>query len=87
MKSFEREVLKMKKYHVEILSPVEIIAEGIPARSGSAAIERVLKNAGYANIRFCWHQGAPVTAPPGKRPTCPVYSDGSQFLHTIAWTE
>ena len=78
----------MKKYHVEILTPVEIIAENVPGRSGRDAIERTLKSAGFTGCRFCWHQGSPVDVPPGKRPAIPVYQDDAgTFIHAIAWTE
>lgn len=78
----------MKKYHVEIVCPVEIIAENTPGRSGADAIERVLKAAGYTGLRYMWTQGCPVDYPPGKRPACPVYQDNTgEFIHTIAWTE
>lgn len=78
----------MKKYHVEILSPVEIVAEQIPARSGRDAVERVARAAGFSGLRYMWSQGAAVDYPPGKRPACPVYQDAAgEFIHTIAWTE
>ena len=77
----------MKTYHVEILSPVEIICESIAARSGEAAIEKAIRAAGFTGYHRCWYQGAPVDYPKGKRPVCPVYQDASgEFIHTIAWT-
>jgi hypothetical protein len=78
---------QMNFYHVEILTPVELIAENVRARSGRDAIERTLKAAGFSGFRYCWSQGAPVDYPPGKRPAVPVYTNGSDFIHTIAWTE
>ena len=78
----------MKTYHVEILSPAEIILDGCPGKSARDAIDRVLKSAGFTGTRFCWHQGAPVSYPPGKRPACPVFQDqAGEFIHTIPWTE
>lgn len=80
----------MKTYHVEITTPagVEIIADAIPARSGQAAIEKVIRAAGYTGFRVCWHQGYGVDYPAGKRPACPVFTDGkNNFIHSIAWTE
>ena len=78
----------MKFYHVEILTPVEIIAEGVKARSGRNAVERVILSAGYTGFRYCWSQGCPVDYPPGKRPAVPVYTnDSGDFIHAIAWTE
>lgn len=76
----------MKKYHVEILSPVEIIAEHTPGKTAKDAIERVLKSAGFTGFRYCWTQGAPVDYPAGKRPAFPVYTNGTEFIHTVAWT-
>lgn len=78
----------MKKFHVEILTPVEIIADNIPGRSGRDAIERVCKSAGFTGLRYMWTQGTGTTYPPGKRPACPVFRDqNGEFIHTIAWTE
>lgn len=78
----------MKLYHVEILSPVELIAEGVKARSGRDAVERVIHSAGYTGFRYCWSQCSPVDYPPGKRPAVPVYTNGTGvFIHAIAWTE
>lgn len=77
----------MNFYHVEILTPIELIAENVRARSGRDAIERTLKAAGFTGFRYCWSQGVPVDCPPGKRPAVPVYTNGSDFIHTIAWTE
>jgi hypothetical protein len=78
----------MKKYHVEILSPVEIIAENVPARSGRDAAERIAHSAGFTGLRYCWTQRSPVDYPPGKRPACPVFqADNGDFIHAIAWTE
>jgi hypothetical protein len=78
---------QMNFYHVEILTPIELIAENVRARSGRDAIERTLKAAGFTGFRYCWSQGAPVNYPPEKRPAVPVYTNGSDFIHTIAWTE
>ena len=79
----------MRTYHVEITTPegVEIIRENIPARSGRDAVERVIKSAGFPGFRYCWTQGYPVDHPPGKRPACPVYTNGRDFIHSISWTE
>ena len=78
----------MKKYHVEILTPVEIIAENVPGKTGRDAIERTLHAAGYTGLRYQWSQWPGVSYPEGKRPALPVYQDGNgDFIHTIAWTE
>lgn len=78
----------MKKYHVEILTPVEIVAENVAARSGRDAVERVLRSAGYTGLRYCWSENPPVDYPPRKQPAGPVYTDNTgTFYHTIAWTE
>ena len=80
----------MKTYHIEFRTPdgCEIIRDGIPARSGQAAIEKAIRAAGFSGFRFCWWQGYGVDVPPGKRPACPVFTDGNGgFIHSIAWTE
>lgn len=78
----------MKFYHVEILTPVEIIAENVKARSGRDAIEKIILSAGFVGFHYCWSQNPPVDYPAGKRPSVPVYTNGSgDFIHTIAWTE
>ena len=79
----------MKTYHVEILEPVEIVAEGVRAKSGRDAVERVLKSAGFKDLRYRWKQNPAVEYPAGKRPAALVYREGDNgvFIHTIAWTE
>lgn len=77
----------MSIYHVEILDPVEIVVEGVRARSGRAAVEIALRSAGIVNYRYAWSQNSPVDVPPGKRPICPVYTDGCTYIHTVAWRE
>lgn len=78
----------MKHFHVEYRNPDghETILNSVPAKTAQAAIENAIRAAGYTGFRYVWTQGYGVDYPAGKRPAMPVYSNGKDFIHAIAWT-